>query len=584
MKSIILLSIIYFLLLLSTASNASRYQFLFHNYNDISSYSHYFSLPYLEKKGLFYGVDGLLDASNNRTLGKNEEDLSINFQLGMKPLHCLKFEIQEKASNNSMETEEIGTGVVKNELLFNTTYIPRDWLKFTPYILKIDDSYRRNTQENLDIDNDGTGKGIKGFLNVKNIGNITSEIGFVDQSISNEKKAILDAGFEKTFSRVRIVGYIEGSNIVTQYPILNGREEKFLESSRGNLFSEFSLFDRVMTHIGYEGSYRNEIYTLLEGYGGKQNDEEMNFNNFTSNLSYPLNSRTLIEVKMARYNRERNYQEGLNDEVSTIKSLTPSLTFRPIKGCEIKLERILRLSSFNFPNPIAVTDRDILDKSDLLTAMYNLPGGTAFVMSFGRIENHIIYIGSEMSANNVQRTKYSLESNINYLMPQRIEIKESFSLTANYQIYDFSSERNLFARAFTHCSALSFVNLDRIQPSIEYRTINQNWGPYLFSYEEGNYLFYRNIENKKESYKIALALKPFDYLTLNPSYLLAKNRLKNLGEASTSLNSAFTEEHYSMGLIYKKVEGKLIDLGIIWIKRNEGSNFYEIKTNIFFTI
>ena len=230
-----------------------------------------------------------------------------------------------------------------------------------------------------------------------------------------------------------------------------------------------------------------------------------------------MNARILFDVNIERYNGKKVYQDGLNDELSTIKTFSPSITFRPNNNSEIKMKRILRLSSFTFPNPLTVTDRDILDKSVLLTTKYNLPAGTDVALSVGRTENNIIYIRSEMSANNVRRTKYIIDTNINYFLPHRIKIEESFSLFSTYQIYDFSAQRNLFTRSFVHKSKLNILNLSFVQPSIEYNFIKQYWGPYLFSYEIDGFLFFRNIENRKESYEIDVKIEPLISFSLTPS-------------------------------------------------------------------
>lgn len=569
-----------FILLSISQSHSSQYQFLFHHYNDISSYTQTFFLPSYKESRFFFGIDASQNANKNITLSKNEKSSIIKFNMGMRPLHCLIFNLKEKISHNHIETVNIESKIAKNELLFETTYRPKDWIEITPYFLLLSDHYKRTLQATLDIDNSGRGKGIRGILDIKNIGSISSEIGILEQSISNEKKGVIDLSFEKEFSKIIIVGNFEGKNILTQYPVLNGKEEKYLESSKGNIFSEFSLLNRIIAFITYEGSYRNEIYTLLEGYGGKHNNEKRTSHNIATNLSYPVNSRISLDVSIERYNGKKLYQDGLNDELSTVKTFTPSLTFHPNKNSEIKIKRILRLSSFTFPSPLTVTDRDILDKSIFLITRYNLPGGTDVALSLGRTENHIIYIRNEMSANNVCRTKYNVDANINYFLPQRIKIKEFFSLVSNYQIYDFSSNRDLFTRSFAHKSQLTILNLRLFQPTLKYKFNKQDWGSYLYSYEAGHYMFYRNIVTRKESYEIDIEIRPLTYLSIIPSYAFNKNRFEDLSSFSEQSNNEQIEEDYSISMEFKKNNDTLIDFDLTWVKRNEGKNFYEMKARI----
>lgn len=559
---------------------SSQYQFLFHHYNDISSYSQNFTLPPYKESSFYFGINATQDASKNITLSKNNENSIVTFNVGAQPLNYLKFNLREKIMSNQIVTEGIESKVRKNEFLFETIYSPTNWLQITPYYLTLSDHYKRKLQGSVDIANPGNEKGIKGAFDIKNIGSIESEIGIRDQSISNEKRGIIDASFEKPFSIIRIGGNIEGKNLLTQYPIVNGKEEKFLESARGNIYSEFPLFNRLNTTITYNGSFKNEIYTLLEGYSEKHNNEKRTFNAITSTVSYPLNSKIFFDVNMEGYKGKKLYQDGLNDELSTVKTFIPSLTFRPNKRSEIKIKRILRLSSFTFPNPLTVTDRDILDKSVLLMVRYNFPKGTSVALTLGRAENHIIYIRSKMSANNVCRIKYNIDTNINYFIPHRIKFDETFSLAANYQIYDFPSQRNLFTRSFAHRAKLYILNLHPVKPLIKYKFLKQDWGPYLFSYDERDYIYYRNIENRKESYEMDVEIEPWPSFLLIPSYTFNRNRFKTISAVSNQSKSSLIEEHYSLGFRYESEEGKLINIDFIWIKRSTSNNFYELKAEI----
>jgi hypothetical protein len=569
-------------LLFPTLCLGSQYSFNYHHYNDISSFAQSFSLPMNTKGNLFYGFNAYQDASKNTTLLKDEESSMVNFDIGFKMYDYLRFTVNEIYRNNKIKTEELSSGVAKNKVFAEMKYTPREWLELSPYFLLLSDSYKRTTQEKLIIENPGKGEGIKGKARIKDLGSIESEIGFLNQSISKEKKGILYANFERDISRVRTGGNFEGKNIVTQYPIENGEEEKFLEGARGNLYTEFSILKKLNTFISYTGNFNNEIYTLLSGFGGKHNNEKKIYNTLSTNLNLPITSRFLFDVGIDLYRGEKTYQDNLNNEESSMRTLSPSFAYRPNKDSEIRIKRVLRLSSFSFPNPLTVTDRDILDKSVTVSSLYNLPKGTDFSLSFGRTENYIIYLKSEMSANNVKRTKYHFDSRIHYFLPTLIRVEESFSIVANYQIYDYSSNNNLFTRSFSHKTHVTVMNLNIFQPTIEYKIVKQDWGPYLYSYESDNYIFYRNIENKKETYVVTLEVKPFSDITLTPTYSLIRNKFKNL--SSEKLNSELIEENYTLACGYKKINGTLIDFNITWVKRNLGNDFYEINSKISYGI
>ncbi|MCK4575962.1 hypothetical protein KAU34_06110, partial [candidate division WOR-3 bacterium] len=112
----------------------------------------------------------------------------------------------------------------------------------------------------------------------------------------------------------------------------------------------------------------------------------------------------------------------------------------------------------------------------------------------------------------------------------------------------------------------------------------QDWGAYLYSYEAGHYLFYRNIVTRKESYEIDVEIRPLSYLSITPSYAFNRNRFENLSTVSEQLNNEQIEEDYSIRMELKKNNGMLIDFDLTWVKRNEGNNFYEVKSKISYKI
>lgn len=559
---------------------SSQYTFLFHHYNDISSYSQIFFLPTQTRNMFSLRMDAFQSSNKNVTLLKDETASNILFDFGFKPCRDITLKIKEKTSNNILQAESYKSRIAKNELRIETILEHKTWLRINPYFLFSNDHYVRQFQNSVDIKNPGVGKGIMASADIKDLGYIASELSFLDQSLNSDKKASITGTLEKDYSNARIGGNFEGKNTLTHYPILNGKEEKFFESVKGVAFTEFSLFNRLTTYLSFERRFRNEIYTLLSGYSGKHNNEKTFYNNFFQTFSYTLNSRISIDLNLNEYNGEKTFQDGLNDENSTVKNFAPAICFKPNINSEIKLKRIIRLSSFSFPNPFTVTDRDVLDKSVMLLTRYLLPGGTDVSISLMRTLNHIIFVKSEMSANNVRRTKYNVEMNIKYFVHRSIEIDEVITLSANYQLYDFSSERNLFTRSFSNDSEICILKLPFFQPSFAYKIMLQDWGPYLLSYDSGNYLYYRSLESKKEAYRLSSKIFPNSSVAFTPSYEIKKNTFRNLNQVAGKQESSLIEGHYGLKLTYRNSSTAKIDFHFTLIKRNSGNDFYELKTKL----
>ncbi len=585
MNKIILFTAIYFFsaFLCREVKASSRYLFSFHHYNDIYSYNQVFSLPTQSTKLFFWNIDASQDASKNMTLAKEEDRYLLSFALGIRPFHFATITCSEKASQNRIETEQLSSKVKKNEFSVEALLQPFRTVSVTPYIIAISDRYVRTPEDSFSIDNPGTEKGIKGVLDIKNITNIETELAFIDQEISSEKRGLIDAGFDKVIKDFRIGGNFEGKNILTHYPILNGREEKFLESARGNFYSDFAVRDNLVTFIHYEGSFQNELYTLLEGFGGKHNNEKRTYHTIATDVNYQMNEKLGFDVSVEGYRGKRAYQDGINDEHSTVKTLTPRITFCPHRNARMTLKHSIRLSSFSFPNPVTVTDRDILEKSIWFSSSYALPHSTDLFLSLGRTENHTVYIRSQLSANNVKRTSYTIETMVSHFANNIVKLEERFSLVANYQVYDFKAQRNLFTRNFSHQSKFYLLVFQAFEPSVQYKLIQQDWGPYLYSYDVQEYVFYPNVGNKKESFIFALEVKPFTLLSITPTYTRINNYYENFIETSQT-KTAFIEEYYAAHLKYKENEAKFIDFDITWVKRDEAKSFFEIKTRISFSV
>ncbi len=219
----------------------SQYQFFFHHYNDISSYSQSFFLPTQTKNMFSLRMDAFQSSSKNTTLSKEETATNIFFNLGFNPSSKITFNIKEKASVNKLNAENFESKIVRNELRVESILKYGDWADIIPYFLFSNDHYSRQLPSDIDIKNPGIGKGISANFDIKDVANISSELFSLEQSINNEKRGVVMGSFDKDYSRVRIGGNLEGKNILTQYPILNAKEEKFLESAKGIVFTEFNL-------------------------------------------------------------------------------------------------------------------------------------------------------------------------------------------------------------------------------------------------------------------------------------------------------------------------------------------------------
>jgi hypothetical protein len=583
-KYIACITVLLLLSLSETEASNSRYQFSFHHYNDIYSYSQAFSLPSQGNEAFFWHINAAQDARNNLTLAKEEDRYLATFGMGIQPWHFAGVKLKERISQNRMETKDMSSRIAKNEFTVETPLAPRPWMTITPYFISMADRYTRTPEDSFSISNPGIGRGIKGALDLPNAANVETELAFVNQEISSEKRACVDASVDRIFKGIRVGGNFDGKNIVTHYPILQGREEKFLESAHGDCYADFTIAEKLTSFLRYEGNYQNEIYSLLEGFGGKHNNEKRRYHTIASTISCPVNSRLSIDISLEGYQGEKLYQDGINDETSVVKTIAPALTFRPHRNSRMTIKHTTRLSSFSFPNPISVTDRDILEKSISFMSYYTLPNGTDLSLSLGRTENHIIYIRSEMSANNVKRTNYSLEAIVSHFVQQIVKIEERFSLVSNYQLYDFSSQRNFFARNLSHQSKLNILVFQALEPSARFQLIKQDWGPYLYSYEPEDYLFYRNMENRKETFEFALEIKPWTLFSLTPSYMLVRNNYKNFLEITGPYITTSREEHIGAEMQYRANENKILDFSITWIKRNAADDFFQIKARITYSV
>jgi hypothetical protein len=585
MKNVFFLTIMCFnlLCLFSRTTATSRYRFSFHHYNDIYSYSQAFSLPTKSTHLFSWNVDASQDANKNMTLAKEEDRYLVSFSMGIHPWHLASIRFTEKVSQNRIETKQLSSKISKNEFGIETPFQPLQSVILSPFFVSISDRYMKTPKDSLSISNPGIGRGVKAIFDIQNVTNIETELAFFNQEISSEKRGLIDASFDKLFKDIRLGGNFEGKNIVTHYPILNGREEKFLESARGDVYSDFSLYDKLITFIRYESSFQNDIYSLLEGFGGKHNNEEKTHHTIATTVSYRMSPRFTLDVSLEGYKGEKAYQDGINDEHSTVKTFTPAITVCPHRNSRMTLKHSIRLSSFSFPNPVTVTDRDILEKSILFTSSYALPRDTDLLLSLRRVENHTIYIRSELSANNVRRTSYAFETNVSHFANNVAKIEEQFAIVANYQLYDYLSQRSLFTRDFSHQSKLYLLFFKTVEPSAQYKFTKQDWGPYIYSYDSKEYIFYRNVENRKETFAFALEIKPLTLLSVTPSYTRINNRYRNFLETAAQ-TTTFIEEHYSTQLKYREREGKFIHFDITWVKRNVAKDFFEIKARISYAV
>ena len=145
----------------------------------------------------------------------------------------------------------------------------------------------------------------------------------------------------------------------------------------------------------------------------------------------------------ASYNwNEIDYGKDRLDKKSSQLSMDASVGFGLAKADSLALFGRMTIRRSDTPDPEEHNDRDELARYAKLTYSRRFQSGLKLNCTLSTTQNHFIYLSSERSGNNKWTRTYTLTPGLRYHPSERLSLSQSYSLSANYQEYDYDKLLN----------------------------------------------------------------------------------------------------------------------------------------------
>ena len=223
-----------------------------------------------------------------------------------------------------------------------------------------------------------------------------------------------------------------------------------------NFKLELPLPRDIQTHVSLSSTDRRIEYSLPRGANDlvrEQNSRKV-MNSFSCQvLGQPIGLLT-IYGDFALREGKNDFGRDINDEDIQEISLSAGMGTTLSPSDSLGLSGHVARTSYDAPHPDNYNDRDSFLGAGKLTYIHTFSEALQFVGEATAHFTHLVYLRSQRSANNNWARLYALYPTL-YIRPgDNLQIKQRFSISANYTEYDFDDlftniKSNIFRQAKT---------------------------------------------------------------------------------------------------------------------------------------
>jgi len=223
-----------------------------------------------------------------------------------------------------------------------------------------------------------------------------------------------------------------------------------------NFELELPLPRDIQTHISLSSTDRRIEYSLPRGANDlvrEQNSRKV-MNSFSCQmLGQPTGLLTIYGDFTLREGKN-DFGRDINDEDIQEISLSAGMGTTLSPSDSLGLSGHVARTSYDAPHPDNYNDRDSFLGAGKLTYIHTFSEALQFVAEATAHFTHLVYLRSQRSANNNWVQLYALYPTL-YIRPwDNLQIKQRFSISANYTEYDFDDlftniKSNIFRQAKT---------------------------------------------------------------------------------------------------------------------------------------
>lgn len=502
-------------------------------FRDITSFSTNFHRSVTQARRFSYTLGWSSTDAGNTTLSRNQK--SRGASLAMEFLAASWF--RPFLRTEGLASSDVGTGYQ------NRTYhtsaqagmrlIPLPNLELSPGLGLISERFL-SAQSGPSTTQDNSGKSL--FLTAA----VTPTISFPFEGRFSENQQSQGLLFTHEVSGTGSVSRVlfgheslradlEGFRGKYTYPLGTTDEEKHQRLSRLRLGYELLNLKRIQgrlseTHSEEEYDYSSPDSALSspsKNYGKK---EDL----LLGSLAYHPYQNLDLGCELRRSKSRNDYpNQPINTQVLDSKSLEVRAQARPNAYSILDFVQTFGLDSYDFPHPFNFNERDLGSGSTFFRASIQVASSTRLGLALQARQDHLVYLKSEMSANNRWTRSYQLAPQLSFTPLPWLLWTQSYALRADYNLYDFVPANNLLLRSATVQDSLRFGPAEgENYVLMTFGGQVQSQGPYLYDAVKKSYGYYTSQENPRYNFGLT-GSKSFrkGTLQITPGYYYERRKV-----------------------------------------------------------
>jgi len=503
----------------------SQYTITYSRYRDVSSLEQNLNFGKRQNERLTFSTNSSLSGNRNETLSRDQENRSIFLEAQYSFLPQLKMGINTQGSTTSDQGASYKNKNMRNILSTSFTFTP--WQNFTFFKAEgiVLDRYQRTSPALSDYDQKNEGRTSELSAQLKfNLSQTPISLSYREskqaQEMTFNQNQTWSTSGEASFGSGKL-SLEGGANRIRQsYPLEGEVEEtkKFRQeyaTATYDLTPWTNLQGTFVTSLS-RSEARYEASDLNPDSPLKNNRVEGGY--FTSIIRYTPQENLNFMIHLKRAQLKSTYGMSFNDETSDLKDFKVSLFYKLKSGGSLDFVRSLRLTTYDFSHPYNFNTRDILMEETSVRFIFPLSFRTKLSTLLGVKEDHLVYIPREMSANNKKTSSYELAPTLEFNPFSFLNLSQSFSLKADYVVYDFVRDKSMLLRTEVISTKARFFRMGKPILNFEHTFLSQDQGGYIYQDITRTWGYRKEQRRDQHTLNLSFFIQPTTYLTFSPRY------------------------------------------------------------------
>ncbi|RMH73671.1 MAG: hypothetical protein D6675_02025 [Gemmatimonadetes bacterium] len=308
----------------------------------------------------------------------------------------------------------------------------------------------------------------------------------------------------------------------------------------------------------------------------------------SGNLRYQLTRRIQLQTEFSRRLTQFDHRRREDGDRRLWKA---GLRYQFSERAHLQLDRRLQRQRYDYRDPSSQRyNRDLLDSDTFLRASFPLTGATWLKLDISVQEHHLIYLDAAESASNRRSTVYTLAPLLGYRIHPRVSVRQRFSLTADYTIYDFTEDQNWFYRRLASWTEVTVYVPQAFNPQanpdsigVAYNLDLRDQGQYTYDPYLTTWIYQQNYRQNRHRFTVFIKKSwGRGRLTVYPQFQIDYEPLLNLTDKSFAKIrwGKLIRRETRWRMIYTVADRVNLRLDAVWIEEPHRKNYWDATVRL----